>query len=819
MKSNQNRTGQSPQSTAGAALAVVMILCMAMLFALAAYISTEMVQKHINARAALQVEARNAAEGVAEFAVAEIGRRASAYSSGPTNPLENYTISDADKNLLVPTDPTSKAQDSLVHTVLSSIDFKNSDLSPRPQKPLLINQADPVYAAVGDPDVGKSLIVRSCNVLATASVKDPVTGNVVSSYISQNIQIREQSWFNYGIFYNMDLEFHAGPDFDVTGPVQTNENLYILEGSGKTLTFSSTVMAVNKIFRRLKWDMTDGGFKGTVYCTNNAGKNVDMALTDESDAAGWKEVAKSKWDDRVKSGKEVQPFAPDGMPTYTPDDFTTPTNELRNRAYLMVEPQLSNQATEGLYGQKDATLPNSPENLKFSALSGFTIRVDPIVGGVATWKLVYYTPNTDTSRPIAKNNLPKRLIGGLPEEITIDPFSNDDNTSVELRHRLRQAIVLVPYSEEGAAGVLGDGTGLLKPYVQQQQKPDPKDPAPDLTNYFALYDRRQGFDYLLKGNNKLKGAFHVLRIDLGKLNDLINPTNPNLWVSPKDGKILYNPSTTWTGIVYVQFPLSDIQLDRFPAVTPDGDMIRHAAAPTETKPGYALVLANAKVLPRILPQDHDKRSDGFTVATNGPAYILGHYNADGDPNTGSATTPDSVQYVPTATSEIPALVAADAVTILSSGWADSDNFNTPANWDKNYFRTSAKTRPDASPFTEISTAIITGIVPTRPNSKDQVWSGGVHNFVRYQENWSNRIYRYRGSLVALFESEVATGPFHQDAHDWYVPPTRQAGYHQFLSEGWFPPGTPVKRTVRRMNLSDIYKPEYDAGPTVPDPST
>ena len=43
-------------------------------------------------------------------------------------------------------------------------------------------------------------------------------------------------------------------------------------------------------------------------------------------------------------------------------------------------------------------------------------------------------------------------------------------------------------------------------------------------------------------------------------------------------------------------------------------MIRRAIGPTTTTPGYALVLANAKVLPRLAVQDHDKRSDGFTLA-------------------------------------------------------------------------------------------------------------------------------------------------------------------------------------------------------------
>lgn len=830
------------RSIQGTAMAVVMIMSTATLLILASFVSTGMVQKRVNTHASLLAEARNAAEGVAEFAVAEITRRASAYSSGPTNPLLGYEISAADKDLLVPIDPLTLKPDPLVHTVVSSIEFKNSDLSLRPKNPLFISGEDPVYQSGGDPEIGKTEIVRSCNVFATASVKDPVTGKLISSYIAQNIQIREQSWFNYGVFYNMDLEFHAGPNFDMIGPVHTNENVYILQGKGTVLNFFNSVTAVKKILRQLKYDDSVGGFEGKVYCSSKAPGTtadlVEMKLDDNSLTKDWKTIATGKWDSKVRDEAfEVASFSPDGMPTYTPEDYTKATIELRNNAYLMIEPQLSNDPTDitikagrpgylnGRYGQKEASTTTSPENLKFSALAGFTIRVNAAVKGtVPTWVLISYSPVSDSSRPIAKNNLPQRSSDGTPiVETVINPFGVDETeggTPVitrRLKRLLLDAIVSIPYEEEDLVGGK-EGTGTIVAYNASLPL-DPTNPVPadDVRSYFAMYDRRQGFDYASGKNSGLKGAFNVLRINLDKLNQLVNNKDLSIWTMPGGGKA-YDPSSRWTGIVYVEFPLAAIAEDRFPAKTANGDMIRRAVAPTLGTPGYALVLANAKVLPRLTPQAPDKRADGFTIATNGPAYILGHYNSDGDSKTGSSTVPDKMEAVPTDISEIPALVAADSVTVLSSAWAAADGYGTPVDPTKSYFRYSITTKPTASAFTEVSTAIITGLVPTRPGV-DQIWSAGVHNFVRYQEKWSNRIYRYRGSLVALFESEVANAPFHENKHTWYDPPDRDMGYHQFLSEGWLPPGTPVRRGVRRMNLTDIYKAEYDANPTVPEPST
>lgn len=113
----------------------------------------------------------------------------------------------------------------------------------------------------------------------------------------------------------------------------------------------------------------------------------------------------------------------------------------------------------------------------------------------------------------------------------------------------------------------------------------------------------------------------------------------------------------------------------------------------------------------------------MTLATNGPVYIQGTYNApDG---VGDSTTPgNTVTFGKSAGAEVPASIAADAITILSDQW---DN------------KLSRRPQGERKPKdTVVSAAFITGNVPTPKtvaSSKDRFYSGGVENFPRFLENW------------------------------------------------------------------------------------
>jgi hypothetical protein len=159
--------------------------------------------------------------------------------------------------------------------------------------------------------------------------------------------------------------------------------------------------------------------------------------------------------------------------------------------------------------------------------------------------------------------------------------------------------------------------------------------------------------------------------------------------------------------------------------------------------------------------------EGLTIATANPLYVLGDFNlrnlSGGRVRTGRAS----------------AALAADAVTILSDNWRDSDS-----------------TFPLASrqaSSTTINAALLTGIVPTTAG----YFSGGLENSLRLLEDWTGRTLTFRGSMVVSFPCRKATAPWGATP-EVYAPPTRSwSSDSRFQTQSTLPPGTPQVRACFR----------------------
>ena len=65
--------------------------------------------------------------------------------------------------------------------------------------------------------------------------------------LTRNILNNRIPIFQFGIFYNDNLEFHPGPNFDFGGRVHSNGSLFLSEGPGKVLYFDSRVSTAGEI--------------------------------------------------------------------------------------------------------------------------------------------------------------------------------------------------------------------------------------------------------------------------------------------------------------------------------------------------------------------------------------------------------------------------------------------------------------------------------------------------------------------------------------------------------------------------------------------
>lgn len=267
--------------------------------------------------------------------------------------------------------------------------------------------------------------------------------------------------------------------------------------------------------------------------------------------------------------------------------------------------------------------------------------------------------------------------------------------------------------------------------------------------YNAFHEGREGI------------GVDVLDIDVGRLQDWVNGS----------------PSTRQVGVLYVNFintdpsptSLANIQKYDYPAVR----------------------LINGATLDYPL-----------TIATNAPLYIQGNFNSNGWQ---------------------PASVLADALTILSNGWSDAAHpwnpawATTPGTNNPYPYTTASNTAVyaavaaghSATPCDVNRTApacdpLTAGTAPRPPLTANNSYGGGLENFPRFLENWGGVTMLYRGSLVSLYESQLAR----RNRWAWrtyYGAPTRDWRFDlRFRDPAQLPPGTPTVGSVVQTSYRPVF---------------
>jgi len=202
-------------------------------------------------------------------------------------------------------------------------------------------------------------------------------------------------------------------------------------------------------------------------------------------------------------------------------------------------------------------------------------------------------------------------------------------------------------------------------------------------------------------------------------------------------------------------------------------------------------LINASVIPGIYDTTTPANSKGFTFASENGVYVFGNYNATGVTSVGTPTPYDQYIPSPSSSSDVPASIAGDSITILSNGWTDATSFLYP-------FNLSGRQATDTvCRFAMLSGDTITTLNGT-PNQGggDLKMNGGVHNFKRFLEDWGGNTLSYSGSLINLFNSHNNTGPF-KCCNKVYGPPNRNWVFDAtFLDMNRLPPGTPYFQYIQ-----------------------
>jgi hypothetical protein len=176
---------------------------------------------------------------------------------------------------------------------------------------------------------------------------------------------------------------------------------------------------------------------------------------------------------------------------------------------------------------------------------------------------------------------------------------------------------------------------------------------------------------------------------------------------------------------------------------------------------------------------------GLTIASENAVYIQGNWNANssgfGNPHVATA-------------------VLADSVTMLSNAWNDLNSLTYPYDPDSGH-------RAAATTWYRVALIAGKGLSFPRPSGSDMYYGtdGGVHNFLRYIEDWTNDTLNYRGSLVSLYTSRQAVG-IYKCCEVVYHPPERAYSFDtDFLTPALLPPRTPMFRDVNTTGFAQLIR--------------
>jgi len=206
-------------------------------------------------------------------------------------------------------------------------------------------------------------------------------------------------------------------------------------------------------------------------------------------------------------------------------------------------------------------------------------------------------------------------------------------------------------------------------------------------------------------------------------------------------------------------------------------------------------LINGTTIPGIYDKVTSSNIRGFTVASENGVYVKGNFNATHVTSIPAAGNTPYNNYRPFDDAvHIPASIVADAITILSNSWQDSESYAYP--YDKGTYRQATDTTIRFAMIAGDTISTYKGAVNQGTSVSAENLNGGVHNFKRFLEKWTGNNLNYSGSLINLYNSRNNNGPF-KCCNTVYDPPTRNWVFDStFLDPTRIPPGTPFFQYVQ-----------------------
>ena len=680
------------RATRGSAIALSLIFAGVLAAVIASMLRWVLTEASLNQRSLYRLEARNAAEAVAEYGMCQVRYR----MENTANFLANSFTPSGANALTAPATSLFTG----THVDTSSLRLVGGNISnvvsAGSTTLYFMDANDPNN--INDPLKGKWIFRRDIPLYAKATVTFQ-NGPPISAYVREKISVRGAPLFAHAAFYNMDMELAPGSVMNIYGPVHVNGDIYV-SSQGTSVNFYNTVTCTGNIYHAWKsylptaqgqtngttgealnmtsnvtfknrlnaqvsmdadtvWRDSTMGFSTTVNTNNSSGTYATQAAYTAAlygaavtNLNAFKTFASTTWNGNVQtSANGVQNYTPVAIGRYGED--TTPadgTDQSINTGRLLIEPPTASASAE--YSAE-------VEAQKYSTRAGLYIQIVPASGTVTTGT------TTTVTNPV---------VAGI-----------------------------IPVRAGGAAGAVAATlpTGLIAYRAYQETTT-----SGNTTITRGLFDQRRGI-----GQDLIDLDITVLKEAVAQMQ--LAPASRNVT------KAISSLETShWTGIIY-------LEVTNNPTTRLNGTTI---AAAGGDRVAIRLINGNVQV-------PSYGATPGLTIATNAPLYIEGHFN-----DTGSSPSASVAK-----SGETPAAIAADAVTLLSNGFNELISKSTVR-----------QTVPSSNNVAVVAAAILTGIAPTNKNGSARMSGGAHNlvRFLENWSANSGNVY-LRGSLVSLFESRVA----------------------------------------------------------------
>jgi len=826
----------------GSAFITALLFTFMLTTIVAAIIKWSLTERRLNQRNAYWLEARNAAEAVAEYGFSQIATEFSSLASPPSfdpagatplavPPASYFTGGNVD------TTPWATT-----HTTGLQVIGGTAAAVPTSGSLYYIDPSDPNNRL--DPLKGQWVYRRDIQVLARASVVPPSGDIPVTAYVTQKVSVRGAPLFSHAIFYSAnDLEIFPGPTMNVYGPVHTNGNMFI-SSQGSSLSFHGPVTLTGNIYHA--WSNSNSAAEGSggetigqspvnfVQLDNTTLKNMNssgtttaagastdwkdstwgasngvtgltnlQALVTTAASTSFRQYAAQTWSGNLQTGSM-------GIQAYNPVAFNEVVDAAGDKPdphVLIDPPNPALTTTDPYYNAK-----NQVEGQKLATQVGLYIQVDTTPAAIAanggTPPIKFYGPpgSAPTGTPAANIGPNGGILLAAPTNLS-NTAANTTNPPL---------VTYLPFRRKSTVTVYNSGTGKydVTSYVYDKSNTEivalrsttahnSSGTAGTVNSIYTdassgsygygMYDQRRGVsggtDYSsgtwsVPANDP--GMTDIVQVDMKALNAAVtamaagtlDPTN-----SIKNSSGTLWGASAWNGGVYV-----DVKTSQTPTSSPLVSSDYPSNLNTQTT-SVRLVDGTVASGSSLIPS-YGPNGKGLTIATNTQAYIMGNFNADGSgTSTTAATTPDDGNSGDAThpSVESPVCVAADAVTILSNSWSDSQSVKLSNN----------------ATSTEVATALLVGLQGTTNTAS----SGGAHNLPRFLENWSGDTLTIRGSLVTMFNAKIANQPW---STNYYSPPARNWGFDKIFQNGNYPPITPKVMSYRRITFTSLSPAGYTA---------